>query len=110
MYRITTPRKTTLKVNKSVEGESIESKVRRIKANKEPIKDGAQPLYTERKDGVLPETDIRTDRMERALDKMDEITKGHRERRGKSTIGSEAKEGMQKETPATPPVDPNQGT
>lgn len=108
MYKLSKPNKTTIRQNKCVEGESIETKVRRIKANKEPIKDGAQPLYTERKDGVLPETDIRTDRMERALENMDKFNRGHQERRGKSTVGSEAKEGMMKEAPGTPPIEPSQ--
>ena len=41
-------------------GESIETKVNRIVNNGEPITDGAPIIYTERKDGVLPEYDIRT--------------------------------------------------
>lgn len=36
--------------------------------------DGVFPtIYTEKKDGVLPEYDIRTDRFEVALDAMDKI-------------------------------------
>lgn len=55
------------------EGESIEKKVRRIVETKEPISDGAAPIYTEKKDGVRPEFDIRTDKWDLALDAMDKV-------------------------------------
>ena len=50
------------------EGETIEAKVNRIVNNGEPITDGTPIIYTERKDGVLPEYDIRTDRWDIAID------------------------------------------
>ena len=43
------------------EAESIEEKVRRILDENEPITDGAPIIYTELKDGVRPEYNIRTD-------------------------------------------------
>ena len=49
--------------------------------NKEPLKDGAPMIYTERKAGVLPEHDIRTDRMEIAIDAMDKVEKSYKARR-----------------------------
>lgn len=52
------------------EGETIEEKVSRIVDNKEPINDGAPIVYTERKDGVIPAYDVRTDRWEIALEAM----------------------------------------
>lgn len=55
------------------EGEPIEKKVRRIVENKEPISDGAPIVYTEKKDGVLPQYDIRTDKWAIALDAMDKV-------------------------------------
>lgn len=55
------------------EGETIEEKVNRIVNNGEPIKDGAPIIYTERKDGVLPEYDIRTDRWDIAIEAMDKV-------------------------------------
>lgn len=67
--------KGTLKVNQAYEGETIEQKVLRITVNKEPIKDNAPRVYTERKDGVQPEYDIRTDRFEIAIDAMDKVSK-----------------------------------
>ena len=49
MYRFTIPTQTDLNVNDSYEGETIEQKIERITTNKEPIKDGAPLIYTERK-------------------------------------------------------------
>lgn len=55
------------------EGESIETKVRRVVENKEPITDGAPIVYTEKKDGVLPQFNIRTDKWDIALEAMDKV-------------------------------------
>ena len=66
MYKKIKPTKTTIKINESVEGETIEMKVDRIVNSKEPIADGAPIIYTKRSDGVLPDYDIRTDRWEQA--------------------------------------------
>lgn len=56
---------------KTYEGENIESKIRRITENGEPIKDGAPMVYTEKKDRVKPEYNIRTDKWDLVLDKME---------------------------------------
>lgn len=77
MYKKIKPSVTGLKINTSYEGETIESKIRRILNNKEPISDGAPLIYTDRKDGVKPEYDIRTDRFEIAIDAMDKVNKTH---------------------------------
>lgn len=81
MYKKTQASKTTLIVNTAYEGETIEKKIRRIENNKEPISDGAPITYTDRKDGVRPEYDIRTDRFEIAIDAMDNVTKSHAAKR-----------------------------
>lgn len=73
--------KTTIRCNYSYKGETIEQKVRRISTNKEPIKDGAPITYTERKDGVLPAYNPRTDRFELAVEAMDGISRQHIARR-----------------------------
>lgn len=52
------------------EGESIETKVERVVQNKEPIEDGAEIIYTEKKQGVQPQYDIRTDKWEIAQEAM----------------------------------------
>jgi hypothetical protein len=66
---------STIELNDSVEGETIEEKIRRIVENKEPISEGADIIYTERKDGVSPAYDVRTDRFELAVDAMDKVHK-----------------------------------
>lgn len=96
-----------MRVDNSIEGESIEKKIRRIVNNKEPITDGAPLVYTERADGTQPGYDIRTDRWEVAVDAMDKVTKSHqakREERHKTKeqkesdkIAKQAKEGMKAE-------------
>lgn len=55
------------------EGETIEEKVNRIVNNNEPITDGAPIIFTEKKDGVLPEYNPRTDRWDVALTAMEKI-------------------------------------
>lgn len=57
------------------EGEDIETKVARVIDNKEPIEQISPIIYTERKDGVLPQYDIRTDRFEVAQTAMDKVSK-----------------------------------
>lgn len=61
---------TALKVNDSVEGETIEQKIERITTQNEPITDGAPLIYTERKEGVVAGYDIRTDRFDVAIEAM----------------------------------------
>lgn len=77
MYIQTQMQPTTLNVNNSYQGETIEQKIFRIVNNKEPITDGAPLIYTERHEGVKPEYDIRTDRFEVAAEAMDTVTKTH---------------------------------
>lgn len=55
------------------EGETIEDKVIRIITTNEPITDGAPLVYTEYKDGVRPEYNLRTDKFELAIEAMDKV-------------------------------------
>ena len=95
MYKQTKPNKVTLDENKSMVGESIETKMARILNNKEPIKDGAPRIYTERKDGVQAQYDIRTDRFEIGVEAMDKVAKAHIAKR--DNLGVTAKQNMEKE-------------
>jgi len=104
MYKRNKPTATTLLTNSGYTGETIEAKVRRIVNNKEPIRDGAPLIYTDRKDGVAPGHDIRTDRFEVAIDAMDKVQKtriAQREQyikeRDKTNVGKAAAEGMKAE-------------
>lgn len=66
---------TSLKVNQAYEGESIETKMSRLLENKDGIKGGAERIFTERKEGVHPALDIRTDRWDLATEKMDAVSR-----------------------------------
>ena len=77
MIKLKIDRFTGLNINNSFEGETIEQKMERVIENNEPITDSAPIVYTERKDGVLPQYDIRTDRFEIAIDAMDKVSKTH---------------------------------
>ena len=57
------------------QAEPREVKLRKIiSGESSSMEDGVFPtIYTEKKDGVLPEYDIRTDRFEVAIDAMDKI-------------------------------------
>jgi len=96
MYKKIKANSTTLKVNSSYQGETIEQKVNRIVNNKEPITDGAPIIYQERKEGVNPAYDIRTDRFEIAVEAMDKVSGSHKARR-ENTIAEKAKKGMEAE-------------
>lgn len=61
--------------NLTYQAEPREVKLRKIiNGESNNMEDGVFPtIYTEKKDGVLPEHDIRTDRFEVAIDAIDKI-------------------------------------
>lgn len=75
MYKIPVFKKSRLTNVDLVEGQTIEHKIQKIMVNKEPIKDGAPIIFTERKEGVIAAYNIRTDRWEVATEAMDLVTK-----------------------------------
>lgn len=99
MYTKQSAKPTTLRVNKTYEGETMEEKVRRLMNNKEPIKDGAPVIYTERKQGILPEHDIRTDRWDIAIDGMSHVERSNTAKR-EMRIGEQTFDTMTKEQQA----------
>lgn len=104
--------KTSISRNEGYVGETIEQKINRIVNNKEPIKDGAPLVYTDRKDGVKPEYDIRTDRFEIAVEKMDYVARSHAAKR-EERLGTKAKENMEIEKKTEKKdggAEPTQGT
>lgn len=93
MYKKSAPTRTSIYLNQSIEGETIEAKVRRIVNNNEPIVDGAPLIYTDRKDGTAPQYDIRTDRWEIAVEAMDKVAKAQAAKREGMRVEKGAGEG-----------------
>lgn len=75
MYKPNKHQKSSININNSTEGETIEQKINRVVNNKEPITDGAPIIHTERKAGVVAGYNPRTDKWEIALDAMDAVNK-----------------------------------
>lgn len=61
---------STVESVETFEGEYLEEKVERITQQNEPIKDGAPIIFTEKKMGVLPAYNPRTDRFDLAIEGM----------------------------------------
>lgn len=79
-------------INDSMEGETLESKIERKISNGEPMNEpGVGLLFTERSKGVLPETNIRTDRFEIAIEGTDRIQKSYQARREERQKGKAEK-------------------
>lgn len=82
-YKQNKPSQTKIFRNTAKQGESIEQKLARIKASKQPIKDGIKPIiYTSRADGVHPAYNIRTNKMEVALEAKSMVDKARVAKRG----------------------------
>lgn len=83
------------------EGERIENKVERISTNKEPITDGAPIIHTERKNGVIPDYDVRTDKWDIAIEATDVIAESKKlqraERQKQKDATSESTQGTESE-------------
>lgn len=77
MKRINVPTTSEIKATDAYECDRLELKLRRLVENKEPIDENVTVpmVYTERKDGVLPAYDIRTDRFDLAIMAMDAANK-----------------------------------
>lgn len=80
-YKIT--QKTTIEHNDKKVGETIEQQVQRMVYNNEPISNPVDLIYTERKDGVLPQYDIRADKFDMAIDAMNTASEAHTWKRAK---------------------------
>lgn len=85
----TTVESTGVKTDEYI-GESLEEKIRRVTETNQPIEAISQMIYTERKDGVLPAYDIRTDKWDIAQQAMTTICNANRERREKNKVDKQA--------------------
>lgn len=75
MYNKTTRPKTSILSNVPRAGETIEQKLERITNNREPITDGAPLVYTDYKDGVRNEYNVRADKWDIAMQEQDKGAK-----------------------------------
>lgn len=75
------------------EGEAIETKVRRLMETGEPIKDGAPLVYQERKEGIKPEFDIRSDKWDIAESAMNMVSKTETAKGNKTPLTAEPEAG-----------------
>lgn len=67
---------TGIQVNEVIrQGQSMEEFLRKAMQGNEPIQATAKVTYNDRKDGVLPQHDIRTDRWDLALTMTDKVHK-----------------------------------
>lgn len=81
MIRFICPKSQFSDTNNLFEGDSLEREIERLTTEKTPIESVSPPIYTENKDGVLPQHDIRTDRWEVALEAMDSVAASYRAKR-----------------------------
>lgn len=70
-------RRSSIEINESYEAEPLVYVLQKATAGgKDPTEQGSVPIiYTEKKDGVLPGYDIRTDRFEVAREALEKIAK-----------------------------------
>ena len=67
--------------NDIFEAHSIERMIEKAETAQQPIDETAPIIYTERKDGVLPQYDIRSDRWELAQAAMDKVAASYQAKR-----------------------------
>lgn len=93
MYRQNQKVKTSLRVSNIREGETIERKLERMMKNGADLGETSGSIFTERNDGVIPETDIRTDRHEIAVDAADVMSQIHLTKRDERHNPKDKKDG-----------------
>lgn len=75
MKKVVINNKTLIELAETYEAKPLERKLAEIMTTKEPIEATSPVVYTEKKDGVLPQFDIRTDRWEIAREAMEIVSK-----------------------------------
>lgn len=88
---------TRINIQNSYIGESIEKKMERVVNNNEAVEAVSPIIYTERKDGVKPEYDIRTDIWQEAQHSMAWVAKQRIEARDKAIAEQQKKVDKQAE-------------
>ena len=93
MNRTIVRRKCNIHIEENFDnGFTIEEIINKALSENEPIGDAVPLIYTDRKDGVRPEYDIRTDRFEMAMKAMDKVAQDITARR-EAKMKPQTKEG-----------------
>lgn len=71
MYNQNKITETSIDLNQSTEGEPLENKIERMMNNEAGIEQEVEMQYTDRKDGVRPEYNPRTDKWDLAAETME---------------------------------------
>ena len=85
-----------IKRNKSTQCLTIEQRLRDMKATGEPITDRAKIIYTERRDGIIPKYDIRTDKFDEMIEQTNKAAELVRDMRGTDKVQFEKKKAQKK--------------
>ena len=72
-YRQIPNNKTLLNCNTSLQGTTLEQQLRKMIREGEPMKSTSPEIFTERKEGVLPQYDIRADKWDIAEKAMEKV-------------------------------------
>lgn len=95
MKKGTVTQSNRIKAKGSYVAEPLETKLQKLTEQKIPIEQSTPLIYTERKNGVEPAYDIRTDRWEIAQMAMDAISKAELAKRDGGMINEENMGGEQ---------------
>ena len=90
--------KTQINCNDSILDISLERQLEKVVAGKEPIDSSSPLIYTERKEGVLPQYNIRTDRFDLALEAMGVVDKSYKAKREEKLKATEEKKQVSTES------------
>lgn len=73
MYKISKRTPTSLRINNSTEGETIEQEIERLINDGTPVEHEKQPIFTKPSEGVPYGTDIRGDKWDKAIEVNEKI-------------------------------------
>lgn len=77
MHKPNKREKTSLRVSKIQEGETMEHKMQRMMQQGADVNDVTELIFTERKEGVIPETDVRNEAWDVAVEATDAASRDH---------------------------------
>lgn len=73
MYKKITRTTTSLRINQSTEGKTIEQEIERLINDGVPVENEKQPIFTKPSEGVPYGTDVRDDKWDKAIEVNEKI-------------------------------------